>query len=167
MRLVQLMLTYSRSTVLIAALMGLLSGLSNAAVLGILNTAIRTFPEMPTALPGAFLGCGLVLFVSATLAQWLLAKLTQQIVYRLLLQLTQQILESPFQRLEQVGAPKLMAVLTNDVEVISGASSLLSGLSVYVALLLGCLGYLCWLSPSLFLFFTGFLTVAMYLYFPE
>ena len=65
--------------------------------------------------------------------------------------MTQRILGCPLRQLEIVGASKLLATLTGDINSISGASVQLSLTIVNLAVLVGIFLYLCWLSPWLFL----------------
>jgi putative pyoverdin transport system ATP-binding/permease protein len=168
-RLIQLLFAYSKSTAILALIAGLVAGLSNAAILAVINQVLTTRQSdlitLPTPAPGligSFIGLCLLLLVTATASQYSLAKLSQTIVYQLILRLTRSILDTSFQHLESVGAPKLMAVLTKDVEAISSASAVISGLCINLSLLLGCLIYLAWLSPPAFLVLVGFLVFGMY-----
>ena len=145
-----------------ALVTGLIAGLSNAAILAVINQSIETLPAPPISLIISFIGLCLILLVTATLAQYSLSKLTQNIVYQLVLNLTRSILDASFQQLEYVGAPKLMAVLTKDVESISTASATVSGLCINLSLLLGCFLYLAWLSFPAFLVLILFLSFGMY-----
>lgn len=162
MRLLQLLFSYSRGNAIFALVTGLVAGLSNAAILAVINLAIASMPNPSPWLMVSFVVLGLILLATATASQYLLAKLTQTIVYELVLGLSDSILGSSFQHLERVGAPKLMAVLTKDVESISTASAVLSGLCINLSLLLGCLFYLFWLSPSALVVLLIFLTFGMY-----
>ena len=130
MRLLQLLFTYSKTTAVLALFAGLVAGLSNAAILAVINLAIAALPAPPISLIVSFAGLYVLLLVTATLSQYSLAKLSQTIVYQLILRLTRSILDTSFQHLEYVGAPKLMAVLTKDVEAISSASAVVSGLCI-------------------------------------
>ena len=161
MRLIQLLFQYSPRSIILAIATGALAGLANAGLLAVINSAIDHFPEIPIALLYSFIGLCVLLFVSSTFAQILLVKLAQEIIHQLLLQLTQSILNCPFQQIEVIGVPKLMAVLTKDVEAISSASAIVSGLCINFAFLVGCMGYLLWLSVPAFLCLVLFLGFGM------
>ncbi|MEM9137826.1 MAG: cyclic peptide export ABC transporter, partial [Cyanobacteria bacterium P01_F01_bin.42] len=161
-RLLRILFDQSKTMAMLALATGLVAGLSNAAILAVINLAIADLPRPSATLLFSFVVLCFVLLVTATLSQFILAKLSQSIVYQLVLQLTRSILGASFQHLEQVGAPKLMAVLTKDVEAISNASGLISVLCINLSLLLGCLLYLIALSPLAFGILIVLLGVSMY-----
>jgi putative ATP-binding cassette transporter len=97
-----------------------------------------------------------------------MTRLSQEIVYNLRLEMSQKILACPLQHLETIGAPKLLATLTGDINAIAQASGTVSILVVNLAIFLGILVYLCWLSPLIFsgfllLVFVGFYTYQLLL----
>ncbi len=163
MQLSRLLLTTSGWLVAIATVTGLLAGASSAGLIASINLALQNLEQPPAWLPWLFLGLCVVLMVTYTISQIVLTSLAQDVVYTLRLQLTRQILNCPLQHLEQLGAPKLLATLTEDVEAIANSSAPLSILCTSVSLLLGCLTYLCWLSPLVFLFMVVFLGASIYL----
>jgi putative ATP-binding cassette transporter len=64
--------------------------------------------------------------------------------------LSARILAAPLQHLEKLGAPRLLATLTDDVAVIAGALTTTPMLVVHLVVVVTCLGYLGWLSlPAL------------------
>lgn len=146
---------------ILATLTGLLAGGSSASLVAIINFARLHLDQLPLWLPWLFLGfCGLLL-ITYTVSQVVLTSLAQNVVHTLRLQLTRQILNCPLQHLEQLGAPKLLAALTEDVEAIAASSASVSIVCTSLALVLGCFIYLCWLSPLLFLILMGVSAVVL------
>ena len=139
MKIIRLLLESSGKTFYLAAISSFISGVSSAGVIAVINYAIALLPDLPSWL--------LWLFIS-----WvLITRLAQEIIYDLRLKMTQRILNCPLQNIEILGAPKLLAALTGDINTIAGASIQLSVAIVNLAVLVGIFAYLCWLSPLLFL----------------
>ena len=161
MKLIRVLLRQSWLTVMLATLIGLLAGASSASLIAMINFALQRLDQLPAWLPWAFIGLCCLLMVTYATSQMLLVTMAQAIVYQLRLKLTQRILDCPLQQLEKLGAPRLLATLTEDVEAIANASSTLSILSNNLALTLCCLLYLCWLSPLLLLLVLVFLILSV------
>jgi putative ATP-binding cassette transporter len=164
MKIIRLLLDNSGKTFFLAAISSLLSGASSAGVLAVINFAIEHLNRLPAWLPWLFIGCCLAFILFGTTTLILMTQLSQEIIYKLRLDLSQKILACPLQHLETVGTPKLLATLTKDIDAIAAASGAISGLVVNLALSISCLAYLCWLSPSIFLGLLLFLSIAFYSY---
>src|SRR5262249_59342975 len=77
---------------------------------------------------------------------YLLIRLGQQTIFDMRMRLSRQILKAPLQHLETVGAPRLMAALTDDVLTITNTTMGIPVLCINSAVLAGCLAYLGWVS---------------------
>lgn len=75
----------------------------------------------------------------------------QAVTERVRLDLGERMLTAPLAALEAAGPDGLMPVLGGDVDMIADVSFAIGAISVAVGITLGCLVYLAWLSPSLFL----------------
>jgi putative pyoverdin transport system ATP-binding/permease protein len=151
-RLLALLRQYSAATVIAASLAGVLSGGANAVLLALANRALhqpRAWAD--SALVGAFVAICLVIPVLRATSSYLLAGLAQDMVMDLRRDLGRKILAAPLTRLEELGIPRLVAVLTEDVGAIGAALRTLPLLFVQSAIVIGCLLYLGWLSPLAFL----------------
>jgi putative ATP-binding cassette transporter len=69
----------------------------------------------------------------------------------LILRLSGWILSCPLRYLEELGANRILATLTEDIQSISIAVVNIPFLSINIALVIGCLAYLGWLSWAVFL----------------
>ncbi|MGK7877550.1 MAG: ABC transporter transmembrane domain-containing protein [Xenococcaceae cyanobacterium] len=156
MKLIHLLLKNSWVTVTLAAFIGLLSGTSSAGLIAVINFTLQQLEQPPGWLAWSFAGLCMVLLVTTAASLILMTRLSQKIIFDLRVSLTQSILTCPLRHLEVIGAPRLLAALTKDVEAIANASGSVSGLCVNVALLLGCFIYLSWLSVPVFLFLLAF-----------
>lgn len=147
--LLTLLLRYSARTVVAATLAGVLSGAANAVLLALANRALhqpRAWAD--TTLVTAFVGVCLMVPLLRAASSYLLGGLAQQMVTDIRRELGRKILGAPLARLEEVGIPRLFAVLTDDVSAIGAALRTLPLLFVQSAIVIGCLLYLGWLSPS-------------------
>jgi putative pyoverdin transport system ATP-binding/permease protein len=148
MRLIRLLLKTAWVMMLASVVAGLLSGFASAGLIAVINQSLSRTDLPKSTFAGWFVGLCLLLLFSSALSQMLVGRVVQRVIYRLRLRLSQQILQSPLRLLEEVGAPRLLATLTEDVGCISVASYSVSTLFVNVSLLLGCGIYLNQLIPD-------------------
>ncbi|NJL36938.1 MAG: cyclic peptide export ABC transporter [Leptolyngbyaceae cyanobacterium RM2_2_4] len=150
MNLIRLLLSTSGVNVLFATFTGLLSGASSAGLIALINGTLQGTSLSPRMLVFSFLGLCLLMFISTAMSQMCISRVAETIIFDLRLRLTSRILACPLRHIEQIGIPRLLAALTQDVEVIANASLPISTICVFASLLLGCLAYLSWLSLPLF-----------------
>jgi putative pyoverdin transport system ATP-binding/permease protein len=148
MRLIRLLLKTAWAMMLCSVVTGLLSGFASAGLIAVINQSLSRTDLPKSTFVTWFIGLCILLLISSALSQMLVGRVVQRVIYRLRLRLSQQILQSPLRLLEEVGAPRLLATLTEDVGSISVASYAVSTLFVNVSLLLGCGIYLNWLIPN-------------------
>lgn len=158
MSLIWLLLRASWLNVAIAILTGLISGGCSARLIGLINSAISGTTDN---LVWSFVGLALIALFTGIISQVLLIKLAQEAVYSLRLRLSQGILSSPLGHLEELGANRLLATLTEDVQTLSNTIFIIPFLCVDIAIIAGCLVYLGWLSGTVFLVTVVFLVVAI------
>ncbi|MCU0569642.1 MAG: cyclic peptide export ABC transporter [Oculatellaceae cyanobacterium Prado106] len=151
MSLIGFLLRASWSTVAIAALTGFLSGACSALLIALINQAASRLAVQaePPLLP--FVGLAIAALLTSLLSRSLLIRLSQTAVHRLRMRLSHWILACPLQHLEELGANRLLATLTEDVQAISNAVFNIPFLCIDLTLIVGCLVYLGWLSGSVLL----------------
>jgi putative ATP-binding cassette transporter len=159
MNIIWLLLQTSWLSVAAAILSGIISGGCSARLIALINTAINQ--DAAQDLPWYFAGLMLVALISGTISQFVLIELAQGAVYQLRLRLSQGILSAPLQHLENLGANRLLATLTEDVQAISNAVFVIPFLCVDIAVIVGCLAYLGWLSELVFLAVLVFLVLTI------
>ena len=91
-------------------------------------------------------------------------RLGQGTILRLRLRFSRQILGSPLRHLEEIGIPRLLTVLTGDIGVISDTIMVVPGLAVNGTIVVGCMSYLAWLAPRLFLVLLGLFALGVVTY---
>lgn len=159
MGIIWLLIKASWISVTAAILTGVISGACSARLIALINTAISQ--NAPQSLIALFAGLTALALISGSLSQFVLIDLGQDSVYELRLRLSQRILSAPLRQLEELGASKLFAVLTEDVQVISSIVFGIPFICIDLAVVGGCLVYLGWLSGWVFLIVVAFLAVAI------
>ncbi|MES1024502.1 cyclic peptide export ABC transporter [Gloeocapsa sp. BRSZ] len=159
MNLIWLLLRASWVNVAIAVLTGLISGGCSARLIALINSAVNQ--QSTHSLLWYFIGLAVVALLTSVISQVLLISLAQEAVYHLRLRLSQGILSSPLRHLEELGASRLLATLTEDVRTLSNTIFVIPFLCIDIAIIAGCLIYLGWLSGVVFLIVIVFLGTAI------
>jgi len=129
--------------------MALLSGACNAGLIALVNVVLTRTGPVSRGLVWAFVALGLGKVISLFLSQAVLAGFSQKAVAELRRDLIRKILAVPLRKLEELGTPRILATLTDDVFNVTQALLALPVVSVNVAILLGGAAYLGWLSWQL------------------
>lgn len=146
MKLLNFIWRTCRGMMVITTITALLSGACNAALIAFVNTAL-TKPTKPSALLiWCFIAVGLGKIISNFASQALLATFSQGVIAELRRDLIRKILTVPLRHLEELGAPRLLVALTDDVANITNALLAIPIVTVNLAILIGGAVYLGWLS---------------------
>ncbi len=150
------LLRASRRTVVLAILTGIASGVSSASLIALIGTALARPDGNLRRLGLGFIALCLVVLSAGIISQILLIYQGQRVIYDLRMKLAREIMLTPLHKLEEIGAPRLLATLTDDVATITMALLSIPPLCTHLATVVVCLIYLGWLSPKtlglLFLF---------------
>ena len=164
MKLVRFLLRSSLGTVSLAVLSGIIAGISNTGLLIVINSVLsKSNVPRDTLIWGFALLC-LAMLVSRAASWIFLVQLAHRVTFKLRLELSARILGAPLHHLEKLGAPRLLATLTDDVSVIAAALTTAPMLGVHIVVVITCLGYLGWLSWPALLGVFGFLGVGVLCY---
>lgn len=164
MNLLRFLLNHSRRLMIWTSLAALLSGACNAGLIAMVN-AVLNETETPTRiLVWCFVALGLGRLLTNFLAQVTLTHFSQHSVAKLRRDLVRRILAVPLRQLEEIGAPRLMVALTEDVLNITQAMLSIPSFAVSLAILLGGAVYLGWLSTTVLLAMAGFILVGAVAY---
>jgi putative pyoverdin transport system ATP-binding/permease protein len=161
MNLIGFLLRASWLNVAIAALTGSISGGCSAFLIALINNTVSSNNPSTNQLIWGFIGLAFVTLLTSLVSQFVLVSLSQEAVYKLRLRLSGLILGCPLRHLEELGANRLLATLTDDIQAISNAVFDIPLLCINIALIFGCLVYLCWLSWAVFLVTVAFLATAI------
>ena len=160
MKFLRFLLQASWQKIVIATLLGLVSGACNAKLISLVNQLVRRTSVSQSILYFFALVC-FSLGISV-LSQIILIHLSQDAIYRLRLNLSRNILTSPLQHLEQLGEHRLLASLTSDVRVLSHTVGMIPSLCIDFATILGCLIYLAMMSSTLLSLLIGITLMAVW-----
>ncbi len=145
MKLILLLLRASWRIVLLASLVGAVSGVASMALMAWMFRALQRPGESSSLGVWLFAAlCGVV-FLTRIASQVLLARLTQNTVSRLRMGLCERILASSLRHLEEIGVHRMLSALTNDVAAVTNVMNVVPSLVVsFVVLVCGAvyLGYL-------------------------
>jgi putative ATP-binding cassette transporter len=143
--------------IVLSAVTGISAGAATVALLGTINGVLNQPGGLAGGLLLTFIGlCGVALF--GRMASDVSTNFVgQRLVAQVRKSLAQKILAAPIDALERYRTHRLMPVLSQDVDMISDVAFALSGMLISLAVALGCLCYLAYLSPPLF----GLMLVAL------
>jgi putative ATP-binding cassette transporter len=151
MKLIFFLLRMSPRIVIAAIIAGLVAGVSNTGLLALINKTLSQHGASATRSMWAFVALCAVMLVSRCASSISLAWLARGAIYELRMKLSRNIVAAPLRQLEELGAARLLATLTDDVPAISGALTVIPMVCMHVAIIVSCLIYLAWLSWPVFL----------------
>src|SRR5215472_1436321 len=146
MMLLKFILRTCRGMMIVTTLTALFSGACNAGLIAMVNMALTNLSRSPERFIWAFVGLGLGKVLSNYLSQVILARFSQGAIAELRRNLIRKVLAVPLRSLEELGTPRILVALTEDVFNITQALLSLPVVSVNIAILLGGAAYLGWLS---------------------
>ena len=137
-------------TVLSSSIAGGVSGVASTGLLALINSAIWEESGPGSYFLWSFLGLCLLAPAANLVSLYLLQRLGQGEVYKLRTELSRQVLATPLSRLEELGPPKIMSVLTNDIGTISNSVAVIPVMVINGAIATACLVYMASISLKLF-----------------
>jgi putative pyoverdin transport system ATP-binding/permease protein len=148
MSLLRLFKYTSIRTVWAAIIVGMISGAASAALISLISSQLTGTMLPMTQFALYFVSLLIVIIGLNVTTDWLLIRLAASTSYQVGMHLADQIVAIPLRRLEQIGSPRLLALMTEDVSAISTALNTIPTLSISLSIVVGCLVYLTWLSPA-------------------
>lgn len=165
LRLLGYVVRHQPRTFVMATVAGVVSGAAATGMVALVNTALHEdHPLSLWLLAIPFIALLLLSPVTRLLSQYLLIGLGQDVVFTLRVRLSQRILGTPLRHLEQLGPHRLLVALTDDVAAIAQSLVSFPEMTSFGALVLGCLVYLGFLSPRLFVLFLVVFGLTIFLY---
>ncbi len=164
MQLLKFLIQHSKVMVFTAILVGILNGAASTGLLSMISHALNINDAERNSL---ILYFGLLVVASAIfriISEIIFIRLGQESVYKLRLRLSKQILDLPLAKIEELGAARLTVALTEDIFSITNAATLIPILFINFSLVIGCMVYLIWLSPMVFLMVLAFIVVGIVSY---
>jgi putative ATP-binding cassette transporter len=142
---------HSRWVLLAALLTSLISGFGSAGLVALINQALGASNARLAELGWRFLALAIVVLLTRTLSQTLFMYLGQRAKAMLRMRTIRRIGDASFRNLEQQGASRSLAVLTQDLDMIVMFFVSLPALTMQGAVIAGCLAYLGFLSAKILL----------------
>ncbi|PMB11788.1 ABC transporter ATP-binding protein [Fischerella thermalis CCMEE 5273] len=162
MHLISFLLRSSWKMIVIAIATGFLSGGSSAALIALISNVASSNPGSSLKIIiWGFVGLALVALITSIISQVMLIRLSQNAVLQLRMRLSRQILSSELSHLEQLGNPCLLATLTEDIQAVADGVYQMPFLFINLAIVLGCVVYITWLSWLVLLMVAGLSVVAI------
>lgn len=164
MRLIPFLLKNSKRTLILAVVAGVISGAANTGLLAVINSVLSSEGPAQTRLMWLYFGLCIFLPLMRGISEMILNKIGQDSLFELRIKLCRQILGAPLQRLESLGAHRLLAALTDDVPAITNVVTVIPILCISIAVVITCLIYLGWLSWVVLLMTLGFMVLGIITY---
>lgn len=161
MRLVLELFRHSGWLLLLAILTGLIGGLSNAGLVALAAQALTASTSELIWLAAGFFGLCAATFLARSGSQIMLHSMTQDLVLQLRISLCRRIIETPLNKLQQIGKPELLAILTSDIDRFVNSASLLPIGFINLIIIGACFGYLAIHSFILFAIFCLFFALGI------
>jgi putative ATP-binding cassette transporter len=162
MNLIYFILRSSWGMVAIAIATGFLSGGSSAGLIALIShTASSSSASRLTSIIWGFAGLAIVALITSIISQVMLIRLSQNAVLQLRMRLSRQILASELSHLEHLGNPRLLATLTEDIQAVANAVYQMPFIFINLAIVMGCIAYITWLSWLVLLMVCGISVVAI------
>ncbi len=157
---------FSRSKIkmVFAIVVGIVSGLGSAALISLINSALHTTSSSMGLGPWVFGGLGYLVLVTLVISTVMITRLGQAAARDLRMELCRRIASAPLHLLHKLGTPRLLANLTEDVTTVINAFQQVPYIFINIAWVFGCLGYLAWLSWTLFVFVASVITLGVVVY---
>jgi putative ATP-binding cassette transporter len=142
-----------------AVIMAVVCGMVYPGLLALINLALsRPFDRRIFVAFAVLFGLAPL---TRLMAQTLFTSVAMRAIFDLRLRLCHDILATPLRNLEEIGDPRLMASLVDDVASISTAVNFLPPFWMQLALIAAAMVYMAWLSPTLFLLVLGGFVLAL------
>lgn len=151
MKIFSFLFRISRRAVIVSVLAGFFAGISSAGLIVVINTTYGRGSTRSLIL--SFAGLGILMLVSNLVSRLMLVQLSQRAIHEMRMHLCQKILAARLDQLENLGAARLFATLTDDIVVITNALLSIPQLCICISIVILCLIYLGWLSPGVLLAF--------------
>ena len=151
----------SRRMILLAVLVGMLAGVTSVALMALINAKVAQPQALSVRVIWAFAGLAFIDLLANFAAGLLATRIAHDNSFQLRMDLCRQILAAPLRRLEEAGPHRVLAALTQDVANLTNAFIRLPPLFLNLAITIGCLVYLSWLSKAMFIALLIFLALSV------
>ncbi len=153
----------SRVKVVVAIISGAIAGFGSTGLIAVANTVLSSKGASRELAVMFFVLC-VIVPVCGFISQAFVVRLSTQAAEDLQMELSGQALRAPYRFLEEMGAHRLLAAITDDIPAVTVAIGSLPILVIQLAIMAGCLGYLGWLSVPLLLLVALYMSLGIATY---
>lgn len=164
MELIRFITKISGKTIVYATVLGLFSGVINTGLIAAINKGLFDKSSPNHQMVWIFIGLCVAMLVTRIISQLLLVKYSLRTLSQLQMEISEKVLSAPLQNVEAIGAAKIMTAITADIDILANTLVMIPMLTMQFAILIGCLGYLAWLSWSLFMVLFGVIITGIVLH---
>lgn len=144
----QILVRYCGWRLFVSALAGLAGGAALAALMRLIHRAL-TLPTTEWGLAALqFIGLIFIYFVGTVTAEHSLNDASERLQWNLRQNILRQLLARPLRNLERAGVPSVFGILSEHVKTVAHFVCWLPDGMVHLAIVVGCFGYMAWLSPA-------------------
>ncbi|PYP90138.1 MAG: ABC transporter ATP-binding protein [Blastocatellia bacterium AA13] len=165
MKLIYFIARRSITILVWAVISGSISGICTSALLGVINLALNENQALSRNLIYLFVLLAAVVPVARITSEVLLNHLGQNALLNLRVEMSRLLLNQPLRRVEELGSHRILSVLLDDIPSITGLISSIPLLCINFAVVIACMAYLIWLSPTLFFIMLVFMVIGITTYF--
>ena len=161
MKLLSYLYRQSWPLLLFSSLTGILSGLSGAALVAVIGKGLSAEATQLNSLALWFFSLAVVHLLTKSASEISLLRLTQAAICELRISLSRKLLAAPQKRLQALGKPGLLVILTKDVDTFNQSFISLPVAFGNVIIIATCFVYMAWLSWLLCLLVVLFVVVGV------
>ena len=150
MNLAWFLLRSSRSIVILSAIAGAAGGAAGIALIALIQRELAREPSAPdgSGLAWVFAALCVAMAASRAAAQMAMIRLGQGAVAELGVYLVRRTLVMPLRAFERIDSSAILAAMTEDTAVLANALVGVPHLCINIPIVIACLAYIGWLSPT-------------------
>ena len=149
-RLLLALLLRSRWTLAVATAACVVNGVASVSLVTLINRALTSPATGHAALAWSFAVLAVLALASRVLGGVVFASLSQGTMARMREHISARVASAPFRQIETLGASRAQSIVTEDATNVSMLFFALPNIVMHGSIVLGCLGYLAWLSWPVF-----------------
>ncbi|MBI6547632.1 cyclic peptide export ABC transporter [Xenorhabdus lircayensis] len=140
----------SRWALAIAVFASIANGISSVSLITLINQAVTTSNDNYSSLAWYFGILAVLAIACRILSGVIFAKLSQNTMAKMRELISERVTRAPFRQIEVLGASRAQSIITDDATNVSLLFFTLPNIVMQGSIVLGCLGYLAWLSWPVF-----------------
>ncbi|AKH62654.1 MULTISPECIES: cyclic peptide export ABC transporter [Photorhabdus] len=149
-RILLSLLYRSRWALAIAVFASIANGISSVSLITLINKAVTTANDSYSSLAWYFGILAVLAIACRILSGVIFAKLSQNTMAKMRELISERVTRAPFRQIEVLGASRAQSIITDDATNVSLLFFTLPNIVMQGSIVLGCLGYLAWLSWPVF-----------------